>query len=471
MTDLTALLNPPARRGRKPAEQPEVLKDTDRKRGVMKSARSLLAKTFPAPEWAIENLVRRGKSYLLIGPPKEGKSYLALSFAVAVALGGKAFGSLDVTQGLAGYLCLEDGEEELQERLRQLAGRDIDDVAGLSYSDEWPRVDEGGIEDLTEWLRKNTGRVVDQDGQDVAMPGPVLMVVDILQQIRPSAAGNGKSVYQLDYEALAPLTKLAHDTNCAIVVIHHTRKGNADDWMELISGSNALAGAVDGVMHLRVQDGKGEPGQFGRLQVRGRGQPRAEYDLERDENTGGWAVMQSKAGLSRERRELLEVLVGGGKWKPVDVAQATGKKLDAVGQLLWQCAKAGLVRREERGYYELTAEGHQALATNNDDLKIRNKEIRNGAHPVSDVGQKPYSLFPYSPDRASAPMTESEQIRRQIRARNVIRIYHDHGVDLSLNDDGRVHAYGIGKVPDDLEIEAAELNEEIEAELRERGTK
>src|SRR5262245_25770067 len=71
---------------------------------------------FPEPRWAIPDLLAQGCT-LLAGPPKVGKSWLALNIAVAVATGGKALGTIDVEAGDVLLLALEDNGRRLQNRL------------------------------------------------------------------------------------------------------------------------------------------------------------------------------------------------------------------------------------------------------------------------------------------------------------------------------------------------------------------
>ena len=52
------------------------------------------------------------------GAPKLGKSWMALGLGIAVASGGRAFGSVPVEAGDALYLALEDSPRRLQSRLR-----------------------------------------------------------------------------------------------------------------------------------------------------------------------------------------------------------------------------------------------------------------------------------------------------------------------------------------------------------------
>ncbi len=83
------------------------------------TASELLAAVFPDPKYVIPGIVPEGLS-IVAGPPKVGKSWLAMNAAVAVGSGGKAFGRLPVEQGHVLYLALEDPGRRLQKRLRQV---------------------------------------------------------------------------------------------------------------------------------------------------------------------------------------------------------------------------------------------------------------------------------------------------------------------------------------------------------------
>ena len=63
------------------------------------TATQLLAMEFPEPRWAIPpELVIEGLT-ILAGRPKEGKSFMALGFCLAVAVGGRALGHIPVVRG------------------------------------------------------------------------------------------------------------------------------------------------------------------------------------------------------------------------------------------------------------------------------------------------------------------------------------------------------------------------------------
>ena len=83
----------------------------------------------------------------------------------------------------------------------------------------WPKLDEGGVEALSAWLRER--------------PDARLVAVDTLAKIRPRT--RGQNVYQEDYAALEELLPLAAEHRVAIVVVHHTRKMAAADPLDEIT--------------------------------------------------------------------------------------------------------------------------------------------------------------------------------------------------------------------------------------------
>src|SRR5205807_3358146 len=90
--------------------------------------------------WTIPEILPEGLT-LLAGKPKLGKSWLALSVALAVAAGGFALGKQPVTQGGVLYLALEDNERRLQSRARQLLASMTSVPGGMEFALSWPRLD------------------------------------------------------------------------------------------------------------------------------------------------------------------------------------------------------------------------------------------------------------------------------------------------------------------------------------------
>ncbi len=82
-------------------------------------------------------------------------------------------------------------------------------------------------------------------------PGTKLIIIDTLQKIRE--AGGDKYSYANDYEVVGKLKRLADDCGICLLLVHHTRKQQADDKFDMISGTNGLLGAADGAFLLQKE--------------------------------------------------------------------------------------------------------------------------------------------------------------------------------------------------------------------------
>src|SRR5690242_2039630 len=108
------------------------------------SAPDLMRLQLPEPRFAVPGLIAEGLS-VLGGKPKLGKSWAALSLAIAISQGAYAFGSIPVDQGDALYLALEDTERRLMERLGSLLGSESVPTR-LNLSFDWPKLNQGGLD-------------------------------------------------------------------------------------------------------------------------------------------------------------------------------------------------------------------------------------------------------------------------------------------------------------------------------------
>jgi hypothetical protein len=305
------------------------------------SAVDLSAKEFRPVKWVVPGLLPAGAT-LFAGAPKTGKSWLSLDLGIACACGGRVLGKVEVDPGDVLYLALEDNQRRLKNRLtKRLQGAPAPD--SLTFATEWPRLDQGAVPRLAEWL--------DQ------APSPRLVVIDTLARIRPPT--NAKdSLYQSDYAIGAPLLKLAADHDIAVILVHHTRKGEADDPLEMISGSTGLTGGMDNVMVLKRQRGTNEAVLF----VTGRDiEHETEYGLTWDHHTAGWTITGEgpHVGLTPERRAIFDIIAKHGPIKGRDIASAlhpgvaitkTSKEWTSTRFLLKKLVDAGLVTSSDRGY-------------------------------------------------------------------------------------------------------------------------
>ena len=302
---------------------------------VFPSAAELMAREIPPVRWIVPGIVPEGVA-LLAGKPKLGKSWLALGLCVAVASGGVTFGTVHVEKGAALYLALEDNERRRQFRLAKiLAGAEVPD--GLHYSIECPRLDEGGVKAIEDWLRSR--------------PDARLVVIDTLAKIRPRQR-RGANTYQENYEALEALLPLAARYNLAILVVHHLRKMAATDPLEEVNSSIGLTGGVDGVMILKRERTRADATLF----VAGRDvEEEKEFALRWDQNTAGWALVGSakEYRISQERAAILDLLRRSAPEPlgPKVIADALDKPYSSVTTVLQKLVRDGLVRSPRYGKY------------------------------------------------------------------------------------------------------------------------
>lgn len=297
------------------------------------SAADLLAKTFPEPKYAVEGLLPEGLT-VLVGQPKIGKSWFVLGVAVAVASGGCTLGTIPVSQGDSLYLALEDGERRLQQRLSGvLNGGSIPER--LSVATQWRQIDDGGLDDIEGWLKDH--------------PQARIVIIDTLQRVRPSES-SGRRLYANDYDAIAPLGDLAKRYGVAVVVVHHTRKQDSEDPVDLVSGSTGLTGAADGVCILRRSRGETDAELF----ATGRDFPETSLALKWDNDTLQWKSVGDAAvfQMSEQRRAIIDVIrILGGKATPKAIAQALGKPEASVRKMLFDMKEAGQLFSDSKHNY------------------------------------------------------------------------------------------------------------------------
>ena len=297
------------------------------------SAVQLLAKHFADARSVVPRIAFEGAS-LFAGREKSGKSWAALGMAVAVAAGGAALGTAPCEAGEVLYLALEDGQRRLQKRLEALLG---DQAASerLTVATEYRRLDDGGLDDLDLWLAGH--------------PGARLVVIDTLKRVRPHPRP-GATLYEQDYDAMAPLADLAKRYRVAILVIHHTRKQDSDDPLDLISGTTGLAAAADGVVILRRA--RGAPGA--ELHVTHKDADDADLALKWDDQLAGWRLLgdAEEHRRSDERSAVLRALTDGAEpLYPRELAEVLEKPTGTIRKLLWSMVNDGQVRRDDRGRY------------------------------------------------------------------------------------------------------------------------
>ncbi len=237
---------------------------------------TLMAQPLRPPNFIVDSLLSQGL-HILAGSPKVGKSWLALWLAVTVAKGDPVWG-MAVKPGSVLYLCLEDSQLRIQNRLFQITE---DAPATVHFCTEAALLGRGLEEQLENFLAEH--------------PDTVLVIIDTLQMVRNTRYDN---TYANDYRDLSALKQIADRHGLAILLIHHLRKEPAEDVFNRISGTTAISGAVDTSLTL-VEERRGS--RRAKLFCVGRDIEYREIELERN-GDNVWEVISD----SRDTPELLE---------------------------------------------------------------------------------------------------------------------------------------------------------------------
>jgi len=235
------------------------------------SAQALASQDLGPVQWVVPGLIAEGLT-LLVGGAKIGKSWAALGMGLAVAVGTLVFRYFETEQSGVLYLALEDGPRRIKERMDVLLQGDTT-PGNLELVYECP-VMPTLVESLKDWVADH--------------PGTRLVIVDVLARIRQGVR-KPHDQYLADYEALAPLQRLAIDHGIGVVVVHHTNQRDplgVPDHLHTVSGTTGTIGVADAVLLLQRARTPGKAG--GTLHITSRDLPEGVYTLEF--HNGVWAV-------------------------------------------------------------------------------------------------------------------------------------------------------------------------------------
>ncbi len=170
-----------------------------------------LADPTAALRWLLADLFLAGAAGILGGAPKTGKSFFALELAIAVASGTPAAGRFPVaTPGPVLLLAAEDPPAVVVQRLAALAAARDHALATLP------------VEVIVEpGVRLPDG--LDRLGATVAQCQPRLLILDPLIRLHRADENSAPEMAGV----LDGLRALARATDCAVLLVHHTRKAPA----------------------------------------------------------------------------------------------------------------------------------------------------------------------------------------------------------------------------------------------------
>ena len=234
------------------------------------SMNELYETTYDSKPPLVEGLLYAG-TYLFVGAPKIGKSFLMAQLAYHISTGTPMWG-YPTRKGTVLYLALEDDYK----RLYRMVGDDGTD--DLLFSVSAGQLGNGLDEQLNRFVSEHSDTK--------------LIIIDTLQKVRE--VGGDNYSYANDYQIIARLKSFADRYGICLLLVHHTRKQNADDKFDMISGTNGLLGAADGAFMFTKEK---RTSNTAILDVSGRDQQDMRLHLERNEKTLAWEFDRAEIEL------------------------------------------------------------------------------------------------------------------------------------------------------------------------------
>lgn len=222
----------------------------------------------------IDGLLYSG-TYLFAGAPKVGKSFFMAQLAYHVSTGQKLW-NYDVHQGTVLYLALEDDYQRLQERMSRMFG--VEGTDSLHFAVYAKQLGAGLGEQLEKFIKEH--------------PDTRLIIIDTLQKIREVSTDNYS--YANDYEIVGRMKQFADKNGMCLLLVHHTRKQQAGDKFEMISGTTGLLGCADGAFLMQKEK---RTDLSATLEIVGRDQPDQKLYLKRDSEKLIWMLDRAETEL------------------------------------------------------------------------------------------------------------------------------------------------------------------------------
>jgi hypothetical protein len=309
----------------------------------MVSAQWLMEQHFPPLEYVVPGLIPEGLT-LLAAAPKIGKSWMVLGLGIACASGGYAFGQLSVARRPVLYLALEDGQRRLKDRLTCLG------------------VDEGpaNLHLLTVTDPGSMLMTIRAFVESHAHEAP-LVVLDTLGKAMPPALPN-ETTYARDYRVTGALKSVVDRVpGASLIAVHHTRKLDATDFLDAVSGTQGVAGAADTVLVLS----RNREERNAILRVTSRDAREGSYALEIDDS-GRWNLSgttldeaaetarseASAAGMGTRMAELVAYVNEHPEGvRPSEVSAALHMSNDDAGKYLRRACDGERITKAARGLY------------------------------------------------------------------------------------------------------------------------
>lgn len=294
------------------------------------------------PRWYLEKFLQQQSLTIMYGPPKTGKTFLALEWAHCLALGEPWLTEYTAIPTRVLY-CAAEGTQTLGERtkaLRAARGWPVPPANRLLYL---PGVRTLFFDrNLRQEPLLELYRAIDRFE-------PHVVVIDTLARHTPGADVSANSDMS---RVVGALDEMREGFGCSFLVVHHTRKDKSD-----YLGATALFGAADAMVEIRPSypDGKGFSVHVLAKELEEFTPPHTFYVKSVDPTRNGWGVLDIRdPGVTGPQQQMmLEFIRENEGLRPSEIQRAFyGEAGTGAEKLLAKMRKAGLVVSQEGRYYE-----------------------------------------------------------------------------------------------------------------------
>ena len=292
----------------------------------------LLAKDIPPVHFIIPGLLPATGLAVVGGAPKMGKSLMMTDLGLAIAGGGRFLNVFDVGVREVLYLCLEDTEQRMKERIKKMQP-DCPGSGRIHLAFNWDDKGVGALSHLGSFLDSHL---------NIKM-----VIIDTISRFSKSLAGGQ---YSKQYEEFAELKKFADTRNILIMIVHHLRKSKSDDPFEMLYGSNAMSGAADLIWILQRERSE----NCADLIISGRDVPDQTLPLQLVESLLTWIVDDPMTAdlLGPELQKVFDILYNKGvAMSLAEISTASGFKKPVLSKYLKMLIEHGYIEKTVYGKY------------------------------------------------------------------------------------------------------------------------
>jgi len=298
--------------------------------------------------YLVHPIVPKGGAVLLYGLPKELKSWMGAALALDAASGRKALGFFDVPKPVKTlYVQVEDPEHLTRARLRELHEKQGGHKSYASFMlSVVPRC---GLNLLdSEWLAALTKAIADSKAK--------LVILDVFRRLFRGNVADSKETA----EFLAIIDKFRDMYGCAVLLVHHAKKGETSEMQTKALGSINLTAWADVLLYV---SGKRQIGRasVSRLQIESKATTIPQNDLLLRVDGNELPMVSVLHESKFELDPVLALLIREPGLNQKELQQNLGYPEKKLRQVLGRAKQQGVVR-EKRGRGKTLCYFHQKSA-------------------------------------------------------------------------------------------------------------